>query len=186
MSDNFNKNRIVKNSLLLYVRMLFTMWINLWATRLVLANLGVEDYGIYGVVGGVVSMFAVLNGGMTNAVNRFLAYEQGKKEGNLNLIFCNCVNIVVLLSIITAIILECVGLWFLQNKLQIPATKMDAAFWVFQFSTIVCIVNILSIPYNAMIIAKEKLEIYAYVGILDAILKLSIALLIKEFKKCLE
>lgn len=170
MSDNFNKNRIVKNSLLLYVRMLFTMWINLWATRLVLANLGVEDYGIYGVVGGVVSMFAVLNGGMTNAVNRFLAYEQGKKEGNLNLIFCNCVNIVVLLSIITAIILECVGLWFLQNKLQIPATKMDAAFWVFQFSTIVCIVNILSIPYNAMIIAKEKMGAFAYISIIQVVL----------------
>ena len=150
--------------------MLFTMWINLWATRLVLANLGVEDYGIYGVVGGVVSMFAVLNGGMTNAVNRFLAYEQGKKEGDLNLIFCNCVNIVVLLSIITAIILECVGLWFLQNKLQIPATKMDAAFWVFQFSTIVCIVNILSIPYNAMIIAKEKMGAFAYISIIQVVL----------------
>ena len=121
---------------------------------------------VYGVVGGVVSMFAVLNGGMTNAVNRFLAYEQGKKEGNLNLIFCNCVNIVVLLSIITAIILECVGLWFLQNKLQIPATKMDAAFWVFQFSTIVCIVNILSIPYNAMIIAKEKMGAFAYISVI--------------------
>ena len=81
MSDNYNKNRIVRNSLLLYVRMLFTMWINLWATRLVLANLGVEDYGIYGVVGGVVSMFAVLNGGMTNAVNRFLAKEGQEGQG---------------------------------------------------------------------------------------------------------
>ena len=73
MSESFDKKRVIKNSGLLYVRMLFTMWLNLWTTRLVLANLGVEDYGIYGVVGGVVSMFAVLNGGMTNAVNRFLA-----------------------------------------------------------------------------------------------------------------
>lgn len=170
MSDNFNKNRIVKNSLLLYVRMLFTMWINLWATRLVLANLGVEDYGIYGVVGSTVSLFAVLNGGMTNAINRFLAFELGKQDGEINKVFCNCINIVIGLSILTLIILESVGLWFLRYKLQIPVDKVDVAFWVFQFSTIVCIVNLLSIPYNAMIIAKEKMGAFAYISIIQVIL----------------
>ncbi len=170
MTGNYNKNRIVKNSMMLYVRMLFTMWINLWATRLVLANLGVEDYGIYGVVGSAVSMFAVLNGGMTNVINRFLAFELGKQNGDVNKVFCNCINIVICLSIVTLIILESAGLWFLNNKLQIPEAKVNVALWVFQFSTIVCIVNFLSIPYNAMIIAKEKMGAFAYISIIQVVL----------------
>ena len=170
MSENYSKNRIVKNSLLLYVRMLFTMWINLWATRLILSNLGVEDYGIYGVVGSTVSMFAVLNGGLTNAINRFLAFEMGKEKGNVKNVFCNCINIVMCLSVVTFVILESIGLWFLNNKLQIPETKKDVAFWLFQFSTIVCVVNLLSIPYNAMIIAKEKMGAFAYISIIQVVL----------------
>lgn len=170
MSENYNKKRIVKNSMLLYVRMLFTMWINLWATRLVLSNLGVEDYGIYGVVGSTVSMFAVLNGGLTNAINRFLAFELGKENGDINKVFCNCINIVICLSVLTFAILESIGLWFLNNKLHIPETKIEVAFWLFQFSTIVCVVNLLSIPYNAMIIAKEKMGAFAYISIIQVVL----------------
>ncbi len=170
MTENYNKNRIVKNSLLLYVRMLFTMWINLWATRLVLVNLGVEDYGIMGVVGSTVTMFAVLTGGLTNAINRFLAFELGKEGGDVNKVFCNCINIVTLLSVVTLLLLESVGLWFLNNKLQIPEAKTNVAFWLFQFSTIGCMVNILSIPYNALIIAKEKMGAFAYISIIQVVL----------------
>lgn len=90
MSDNFNKNRLAKNTILLYVRMLFTMWLNLYTTRLTLANLGVEDMGIYGVVGSIVSMFAVFSGGMSNAVQRFLTYEIGRDNGDPNKVFCSC------------------------------------------------------------------------------------------------
>lgn len=94
MSDNFNKNRIIKNSLLLYVRMLFTMWINLYATRLVLQNLGVEDMGVYGVVGSIVSIFSVFTGGITSAVQRFITFEAGLKEGNVNKVFCSSLNVI--------------------------------------------------------------------------------------------
>ena len=107
---------------------------------------------------------------MTNAINRFLAFESGKQDGEINNVFCNCINIVIGLSILTLIILESVGLWFLRYKLQIPVDKVDVAFWVFQFSTIVCIVNLLSIPYNAMIIAKEKMGAFAYISIIQVIL----------------
>lgn len=170
MSENFNKNRIVKNSLLLYVRMLCVVYINLWATRLVLANLGIEDYGIYGVVGSAVSMFAILNGGLTNAINRFLAFELGKENGDLNKVFCNCLNVVTFFSVVTLVVLESVGIWFLDNKLQIPDAKRSVAFWLFQFSAIGCVVNLLSIPYNAMIIAKEKMGAFAYISIIQVVL----------------
>lgn len=170
MSSNYDKNRIVKNSLMLYVRMLFTMWLNLWATRLVLANLGVEDYGIYGVVGSVVTMFSVLTGGLTTATNRFLSYEMGRKGGDLRLVFSNCVNIAAGLAAVTFLLLEVVGIWFLHEKLQIPAARMEEATWVFHLSVIGCMVNILAIPYNAMIIAKEKMGVFAYISIIQVAL----------------
>ena len=149
MSDNFNKNRLAKNTILLYVRMLFTMWLNLYTTRLTLANLGVEDMGIYGVVGSIVSMFAVFSGGMGNAVQRFLTYEIGRDNGDPNKVFCSCLNVIFLLSGIIFILLEVGGLWFLHTKINIPAESMDAAQWVFQISVLTCIVNLISIPYNS-------------------------------------
>lgn len=100
MTENFNKNRIAKNSALLYVRMLFTIWLNLWATRLLLNNLGVENMGVYNVVGSVVSMCATFTGGVTAAVMRFLTYEMGKKEGNINNVFCSSVNVIVISCLI--------------------------------------------------------------------------------------
>lgn len=170
MSATYDKRRIVKNSLMLYVRMLFTMWLNLWATRLVLANLGVEGYGIYGVVGSVVTMFSVLTGGLTTATNRFLSYEMGREGGNLRLVFSNCVNIAVALAAVTFVLLEVVGVWFLHEKLQIPAARMQEATWVFHLSVVACLVNILAIPYNAMIIAKEKMGVFAYISIIQVAL----------------
>lgn len=169
MSETYDKNRIVKNSLLLYVRMLFTMWLNLWTTRLVLANLGVEDMGVYGVVGSVVSMFAVLTGGLTTATNRFLSYEMGREGGNLRSVFCNCVNISAIVAFLTFLLLEFVGVWFLNNKLQIPAQRMQEAEWVFHISVVSCIITVLSIPYNAMIVAKEKMGAFAFFSIIQVV-----------------
>ena len=170
MSDNFNKNRIVKNSILLYVRMLFTMWLNLYATRLVLKNLGIEDMGIYGVVGSIVSLFAVFSSGITNTIQRFITFELGKDDGEVNKVFCSSLNIIFLLSAFILILLESGGLWFLYHKVNIPPSSLQAAFWVYQLSVLTCLVNLVSIPYNALIIAHEKMDAYAAISILQVVL----------------
>ncbi len=121
MSEALNKRLVVKNSALLYVRMLFTMWINLYATRLTLQNLGVEDMGVYGVVGSIVSLTGVLASGTTNAVQRFLTFELGRKDGEPSAVFCTSLNFVFLLSGLTLLVLEIGGLWMLYHKVKIPA-----------------------------------------------------------------
>lgn len=170
MEANFSKSRIIKNSLLLYVRMLFTMWINLYATRLVLQNLGVEDMGVYGVVGSIVSIFSVFTGGVTSAVQRFITFEAGLSNGNVNKVFCSSLNVIFILAGILFFILESVGLWFFYTKINIPEESKDAAFWVFQFSILTCLINLVSIPYNALIIAKEKMNAFAFISIIQVIL----------------
>jgi O-antigen/teichoic acid export membrane protein len=181
MSDNFNKNRIIKNSLLLYVRMLFTMWINLYATRLVLQNLGVEDMGVYGVVGSIVSIFSVFTGGITSAVQRFITFEAGLKEGNVNKVFCSSLNVIFILAGILLVVLESAGLWFFYNKINIPEASREVAFWVFQFSILTCLINLISIPYNALIIAREKMNAFAGISIIQVILNCASAYLISFF-----
>ena len=170
MSDNFNKSRIAKNSILLYVRMLFTMWLNLYTTRLVLANLGVDDMGVYGVVGSVVGLFSVFLSGITNTIQRFITFELGKNSGNVNMVFCSSLNIILLLAVFILVLLESVGLWFLYNRVNIPTSSMHAAFWVYQLSVVACIVNLISIPYNALVIAHEKMDAYAVISILQVVL----------------
>lgn len=169
MSDNFDKNRILKNSLLLYVRMLFTMWLNLYATRLTLANLGVEEMGVYGVVGSIVSIFTVFTGGIKSAIQRFITYELGRKDGELNKVFCTSLNVLILFSALLFILLELGGVWMLDNKIDIPADSRDAAFWVFQLSVLTCIVNIVSIPYDALIVAHEKMNAFAAISVIQVI-----------------
>lgn len=181
MSENFNKNRILKNSLLLYVRMLFTMWINLYATRLVLQNLGVEDMGVYGVVGSIVSIFSVFTGGITSAVQRFITFEAGLKEGNVNKVFCSSLNVIFILACILLVVLESAGLWFFYNKINIPKASQEAAFWVFQFSILTCLINLVSIPYNALIIAHEKMNAFAGISIIQVTLNCTAAYLISFF-----
>ena len=181
MSDNFNKNRIIKNSFLLYIRMLFTMWINLYATRLVLQNLGVEDMGVYGVVGSIVSIFSVFTGGITSAVQRFITFEAGLKEGSVNKVFCSSLNVIFILAGILLVVLESAGLWFFYNKINIPEASREAAFWVFQFSILTCLINLVSIPYNALIIAREKMNAFAGISIIQVILNCASAYLISFF-----
>ena len=149
--------------------MLFTMWLNLWITRLVLANLGVEDMGVYGVVGSIVGLVSVFTGGVTNAVQRFITFEAGKPEGRPNLVFCSSLNIIFLLSAIVFILLEAVGVYMLFYSVNIPSHSMNAAFWVLQLSILTCIVNLISIPYNALIIAHEKMDAFAVISILQVV-----------------
>ena len=180
MSDNSaNNKRIAKNTLLLYLRMLLTMGVSLYTSRVILNALGVEDYGIYNVVGGVVSMFGILSGSLSSAISRFITFELGKGDlDKLKRIFCTSVNIQVILIALITILMETIGIWFLNNKMVIPEERLAAANWVFQFSVVTFALNLLSVPYNAVIIAHEKMSAFAYISIVDVTLKLIVAFII--------
>lgn len=174
-----NNKRIAKNTLLLYFRMLFLMAVSLYTSRVVLNALGVEDFGIYNVVGGIVAMFTVLSGSLSAAISRFITYELGKEnQENLNKIFSSAVTIQLGLAGIILLLAESIGLWFLNFKMNIPISRMEAANWVFQFSIFTFAINLISVPYNASIIAHERMSAFAYISILEAIGKLTIAFLI--------
>ena len=174
-----NSKRVAKNTLLLYLRMLFLMLISLYTSRVILNALGVEDYGIYNVVGGVVTMFSMLSGSLSAAISRFITFElgTGNKE-KLKKVFSSSVTIQVGIAFIIIVIAETLGLWFLNEKMVIPANRMSAANWCYQFSIITFSINLISIPYNAAIIAHEKMSAFAYISILEALGKLVIAWLI--------
>ena len=173
--NSSNNKRIAKNTILLYIRMLLSVVVSLYTSRVVLQTLGVEDYGIYGVVGGVVGMFSFLNASMSGATSRFLTYEMGKQgDGRLNETFSTAMIIHVLIAIGVFVIAESFGLWFLCNKLVIPVDRMLAAHVVYQFSIISMFFTVTQTPYNAIIIAHEKMDVYAYVELLNVFLKLGI------------
>lgn len=161
--------------------MLFTMWLNLYATRLVLNNLGVEDMGVYGVVGSIVSLFSVFSVGVTNTVQRFLTYVIGKRNGDVNKVFCTSLNMIILLSVLILILLESVGLWCLYYWVNIPQSSMMVAFWVYQFSVLSCIVSFASIPYDALILAHEKIDVYAVISIIQVVLTCAAAYCLSLF-----
>ena len=174
-----NNRRIAKNTLLLYFRMIFMMLVSLYTSRVVLDTLGVEDYGIYNVVGGVVAMFGFINGSMSSATQRYITFALGKDDmENLQKVFNTALQIHVLISILIVLLGETVGLWFMYNQMQIPADRMDAAFWVLQCSILSTAIVIISVPYNADIIAHEKMSAFAYISILEAVLKLIIVYLL--------
>lgn len=174
-----NNKRLAKNTLLLYARMLLIMGISLYTSRIILNALGVEDYGIYNVVGGVVAMFSMLSGSLSSAISRFITFELGcgNKEA-LNRVFSSSIMIQLGLSIIILVLAETIGLWFINNKMIIPETRMIAANWVYQLSLITFVINLLSIPYNAVIIAHENMSAFAYISIFEAIGKLAVAFLV--------
>ena len=178
-NSSSNNKRIAKNTLLLYIRMLFLMVVSLYTSRVVLNALGVEDFGIYNVVGGVVAMFSMLSGSLSAAITRFITYELGTgNRENLKEIFSSAVTIQIGLAILIIILAETVGVWFLNVKMNIPEERMVAANWVFQFSILTFSINLISVPYNASIIAHERMSAFAYISILEAIGKLAIAFLI--------
>ena len=165
---NSDNKRIAKNTVLLYIRTLFIMLISLYTSRVVLATLGVKDYGIYNVVGGVIAMFNVVSGSISNAISRFITFELGKGDiKKLNDIFVTSVNIEFLIAGVVLLLGETVGVWFLNTQMNIPDGRMFAANWVLQFSLFSFIMGLWSVPYNASIIAHEKMSAFAYVSILD-------------------
>ncbi len=168
--------------MLLYFRMVFMMCISLYTSRVVLQTLGVEDYGIYDVVGGVVILLSFVYDGMTTSTLRFLTFELGKGDKKrLHEAFVTSLHVHLLISLLVVLFCETVGLWFLQNKMQIPLERMTAAFWCYQLSIFTIVVNIMSYPYNAAIIAHERMSAFAYISILDAVLKLLLVYLLLAF-----
>lgn len=180
MSDyQSNNKRIAKNTIVLYARTLLTMVVALFTSRVVLNALGVENYGIYNVVGGFVGMLSILSGSLSSAISRFITYELGKGDKlKLGRIFSSSLNIQIAMAFVVAIVGEIVGVWFLNSHLNIPADRLSAANWVFHCSLLVFIFNLLYVPYNACIIAHEKMTAFAYMSIIDVTFKLAIAYLI--------
>ena len=176
MNESNNNKRIAKNTIILYVRMLFLMLISLYTSRVILIALGVEDYGIYNVVGGIVAMFTMISGSLAAAISRFITFELGKGDiEKLKTVFSSSVTIQVFLSLIFIAVAETIGLWFLNTQMVIPAERMTAANWVYQFSILSFAINLISVPYNAAIIAHEKMEAFAVIAILEAVFKLILA-----------
>lgn len=162
----------------MYLRMLLTMAIGLFTSRIVLQVLGAENYGIYTLVGGVVILFTFINNSLLSGTQRFLSYELGKEEPNIKEVFSSCFRLHLILSVILLLIAETVGLWFVNTQLVIPEGRLYAANWVYQFSVITCVINIIRCPLNAALISYERMGIYAYIGILEAVLKLAVAYLL--------
>lgn len=183
MNDNSQNNkRIAMNTLILYIRMCVMMVISFFTTRIVLDALGVEDYGIQNVVGGLVSIFSLLSSSLSNSVSRFITYGLGKNDiMGLRKVFAIAINIHVILAVVIVIAVETIGVWFLNFKMTIPLERLDAANWVLHCSALTFAIGLLSVPYNASIIAHEKMAAFAYMTIFDTVIKLAIAIGIKYY-----
>lgn len=173
--NSVNSKRLAKNTLLLYIRMLFMMAVSLYTSRIVLKTLGVEDFGIYNVVGGVVSLFNIVSSALSASVTRFLNIEMGRGNSKrLKEIFSSSVTTHILLTLLVVVLAELLGPWFITSKMTIPEERLEAALWVFQFSIATFSIQLISIPYNACIIAHENMKIFAYISIIEVTLKLVI------------
>lgn len=171
---------IAKNTLLLYIRMIILMVVALYTSRIVFSALGVEDFGIYNVVGGVVMVLGFLNGTLSTASSRFIVVAIGENNiEKMQRVFSNVFFLNAILAIVVFIFAETIGLWFVINKMQIPIDRQYAAQWVYQISIITIIFNILSVPYNAAIIAHEKMKAFAYITLFDAFGKLALAYIVQ-------
>lgn len=169
-----NNKRIMKNTLALYVRMILMMAVSLFTSRVILDTLGVEDYGTYNVVGGIIAMFSAFSGMFSGAISRFLTYELGKSgSSRLNEVFSTSVTIQLGIATVFIIVGEILGLYFLNYQLVIPEDRMVAANWVLQCSIVTFSINLISVPYNAAIIAHEKMSAFAYISIFEVTMKLT-------------
>lgn len=185
MSDsdiNSKSKRIAKNTLFLYFRQFLTMAVAIYTSRIVLQALGVVDYGVYNVVGGMVAMFSFLNSSLAQATQRFIAFgiEKDDIEKQRDT-FSMLLNVHVLIAILLLILCETIGLWLFYNKLVIPAERMDSAFWVMQCSILTLMVSVTQVPYNASIFGHERMNAYAYISILEVLLKLGIVILLQYY-----
>ena len=176
-----NTKRIAKNTMMLYVRMLFGMLVSLYTSRVVLSTLGVEDFGIQGAVGGFVAMFSLISSSLSSSVSRFLTFELGKGDKeSLKQVFSTSLLIHIGLAIIVFLCIETFGVWFLNNRMDnIPVDRLYAANWLLQFSVVSFMLGLISVPYNASLISHEKMDVFAMVGIVDIVMKLFIVLSLK-------
>ncbi|MDD4055857.1 MAG: oligosaccharide flippase family protein [Bacteroides sp.] len=171
--------RIGKNTFMLNIRMFVILVITLYTSRIILSTLGIVDFGIYNVVGGIVIMLSFISSSMSLSINRFLAFEIGRKNNiQLKRVFSLAVLLQFIIALVILIISETLGLWFLKTQLHIPIERMEAANWVYQFSILSFIVIVLRVPFNASIIAHENMKIYAYISIIEALLKLIVVYLL--------
>lgn len=180
MSVNTSNNKqIANNTIFMYFRMGITMIVGLYTSRVVLQQLGVEDYGLYNVIGGIIAMFTFLNAAMVNTTSRFITFYLAKKDTPmLNNVFSMAFLMHFCIAVIILLLAETVGLYYLNNKLVIPEGRDFAAHWLYQLSIISCLLSILYVPYNAIVIAHENMKVFAYISIMDVFLKLGIVLLL--------
>lgn len=175
-----NNQRLAKNTIMLYIRMLFLMFVGLYTSRVLLDALGIEDYGVYNAVAGFIAMFSMISGSLSAAISRFIMFVLGQKnEKKLERVFCTSVIIQLVLSGIVVLLVEAVGVWFLNTQMTIPEGREIAANFVLQFALISFVINLLSVPYDAAIIAHEKMDAFAFIGIFEGCANLAIAILVK-------
>jgi O-antigen/teichoic acid export membrane protein len=174
-----NNRRIAQNTLTLYVRTIITMCVSLYTSRVILDVLGIENYGVYQVVGGFVAMFSMISVALSTAISRFITYGIGSGDSqHLRRIFATSLAIQLVIAVIVVVLAESIGLWFLNSKISIPEESRDAAFWVFQCSVVTFCFGLMSVPYNACIIAHEHMRAFAYVSIIEVLFKLLVCYLI--------
>lgn len=174
-----NNKTIARNTLMLYLRMFLALVVGLYTSRVVLSTLGIEDFGVYNAVGGVVGMMGFLNSTMSGATSRFIAYELGRRdEVRLHLTFNSALLVHVVISLLIFLVMETVGLWFLNHRIVIPEGRMPAARFVFHTSIFTSMLGMMNVPFNACIIAHEKMDIYAYVEIFRVLAKLGIVFIL--------
>ncbi len=179
MSEFSSNKTIAKNTLFLYFRMMLTMCIGIYTSRLILDVLGVDDYGIYQIVGGVVGMMAFLNGALATGSSRFLTFELGKREDSrISEVFNTAFNLHIILALIIFLAAESVGLWFLYNKLIIPPERLGAAAYAYELSVISVCLSVALVPFGAIVMSHERMKFYAYMSIIDVCLKLGIVYLL--------
>ena len=179
MTDNKgiseNSRRIARNTVLLYFRMFLLMIVGLFTSRVILRALGSSELGIYSAIAGVVTMFSILTGSMSAAISRFITFEMGRQESGLKKVFSTAVAIQLILAAIVVILAEPAGLWYISNKMVLPPDRIFAAKWVLQFTIVSFVIQLLSVPYNADIIAHERMDAFAWISIFEAVGKLAVA-----------
>lgn len=177
ISDN---KRIAKNTLLLYLRTFYSLLISLFTARVILQALGFTDYGLYNVVASVTTMFTFLRSAMGNATNRYIAFGVGKGDlGELKKTFSTCLIVHTIIALLIVVLCEVVGLWLFYNKMEIPPDRMTACFWVLQLSIATCAIGVICVPYDADIIAHEKMGAFAFISILNSTLNLGVVYAVK-------
>ena len=174
--ENVKINRIAKNTVFLYIRMLLIMAVTLFTSRVLFQSLGDIDFGLNNVIAGVIVIFSYLNNSLAAASSRFIAYELGKENAeSVENVFKTSFSIHFIFSIIVLLLAEIIGVWLVNNVLSIPENRIYACNWVYQFVVISAIVTIIQVPFNSLIIAQERMDVYAYIGIFDAVTRLLIA-----------